>query len=216
MRLDIAARSVPGSVHPYEDRTLIDRNEGLFAVADGVTISSQGSGGAAAELAISLLRRKFQGDIVESIMEVHEEILEAKRRGDGTIGETTLTAAHIKRTHLEIANVGDSPAFLIRAGTARTLTQSDKSEYGYITQVIGYPETIKVHLNSLDLENGDCTIVASDGVGHVLDSPYLPLIVSKHPDATDLADEIINQARQTTSAYDDDKSVIVLYVLSAE
>ena len=57
--LDVSSRSVRGSMHPYEDRVLVDEERGLFAVADGVTGSSQGSGAVAAELALELLREGF-------------------------------------------------------------------------------------------------------------------------------------------------------------
>jgi protein phosphatase len=214
LSLETAAKSVPGSTHPYEDRILVDERKRLFAVADGVTISSQGSGGIAAEVAIELLQKAPIEDLVEAITRIHETVLNRKRMGDGTIGETTLTAAVIEGTTLELANVGDSPAYLVRNRSMKRLTHSDKSESGYITQVIGFPETIDVHLTKTQLRVGDFVIIISDGVLHVMNSPPFFGLVTREPSANELASKMIAEAQLRVGSYDDDKSVIVVKVLS--
>lgn len=209
--LEVAARSVPGSEHPYEDRLLVDEELGLYAVADGVTMSSQGSGAVAAELAVSLLRENFSGDLVATMTKVHQIAL-ARREKDRIIGETTLTAVALHERHLVVGNVGDSPAYLVRGTRMQSLIQEDKSPFGYITQVIGYPDTIQVHSTSLRLEDGDVVIVASDGVEHVLHAPFVNQVVGR-PKVGEVADVIIEEAETTFAGYDDDKSVIVLRVV---
>ncbi|TLY13683.1 MAG: hypothetical protein E6K84_03770 [Thaumarchaeota archaeon] len=183
--LEVAARSIPGSAHPYEDRILADDKVGLFAVADGVTHSSQGSGAVAAELALSLLREYFSGD---------------------------LTAVAVDEGRLLVGNVGDSPAYLVRAKNMRGLIQEDKSPHGYITQVIGYPETIHVHSTSLQLKDQDMVIVASDGIEHVLRVSFVHQLLSM-PEVSEVVDSIIQEAKARVTGYDDDKSVIVLRVV---
>ena len=206
--LEVASGSVPGSAHPYEDRILVDEELGLFAVADGVTLSSQGSGAVAAELALRLLRDNYLGDLAMAISNVHQ-IVARKREGDRTIGETTLTAVAVSEGSLQAANVGDSPAYLVRRGRMQSLVQEDKSPDGWITQVIGFPETVDVHSTRVQLEDKDTVIVASDGVGHVLRPPLVtqPVGISG---AANLADAIIKEAREQVAGYDDDKSVIIL------
>jgi hypothetical protein len=54
--VEVSSKSVPGTSHDYEDRILVNEARRLYAVADGVTSSSQGSGGVAAELALALLK----------------------------------------------------------------------------------------------------------------------------------------------------------------
>ena len=210
--LQIASRSIPGSQHPYEDRVLVDEKLGLFAVADGVTLSSQGSGGIAAELALGLLQENFKGDIVEAVKAVHRAAVE-RRRKDKDVGETTLTAITVSDERLQAANVGDSPAFLVSGGRIRNLFQEDRSPHGYITQVIGAPETVRVHSTSLDLRARDVVIVASDGVGHVLIPSMMDQFASK-PDADQIADAIIEEALAQRSGYDDDKSVIAIRIVA--
>jgi len=210
--LEVASRSVPGSAHPYEDRVLVDERLGLFAVADGVTLSSQGSGAVAAELVLRLLHENFLGDLAAAIGKVHQ-IVARRREGDGSIGETTLTAVAVSERSLQAANVGDSPAYLVRRSRMQSLVQEDKSPEGWITQVIGFPETVDVHNTRLQLEEGDTVIVASDGVGHVLRPPLVTQPIG-HSRAADLAEAVINEARKHVAGYDDDKSVIVLRFFS--
>lgn len=206
--LQVASRSVPGSVHPYEDRVLVDEELGLFAVADGVTNSSQGSGGVAADLAVSLLRENYTGDLAFAISKVHQ-IAWKKREEDRTLGETTLTAVAIRGESLQVGNVGDSPAYLVKGGKMLSLIQEDKSPHGYVTQVIGYPETIRVHSLHLRLEERNLLIVASDGVGHVLHFSFVSSLLER-PGVREIADAIVGEAQADTAPYDDDKSVIVL------
>jgi serine/threonine protein phosphatase PrpC len=135
--LDPYSKSVPGSAHAYEERMLVDEERKLYAVADGVTISSQGSGGVAAELALRLLKEIFSGDLIGAVEEVHRRLVDLKR-ADRNIGETTLTAAHlVDNNRAEIVNIGDSPGYLLRGGDLRVLTHADKNELGYIPQALG-------------------------------------------------------------------------------
>lgn len=189
----------------------MDEKLGLYAVADGVTNSSQGSGAVAAELALNLLRECFSGDLVSAIEGVHQAAL-ARREEDKTIGETTLTAVAINEEGLDAGNVGDSPAYLVKDRRMLSLIQEDRSPLGYITQVIGYPEAIRVHSMHSQLEEGDVVIVASDGVGHVLQPSSVGPLVNL-TEAGEVADAIIGEAKANATDYDDDKTVIVLRVL---
>jgi serine/threonine protein phosphatase PrpC len=112
-------------------------------------------------------------------------------------------------------NVGDSPAYLLRDNDLTVLTQADKSEFGYITQVLGYPEKIRVHSNAVGLKMNDYLILASDGVAHVINHATLLPIVRATVGSKEVAEAIIERAETTWVGYDDDKSVIVIRVLSA-
>jgi hypothetical protein len=211
--LDTHFKSVPGSTHVYEDRILVEEERKIYAAADGVTISSQGSGGVAAELALRLLKEVFSGDLAGAVGEVHRRPIGLKKT-DRTIGETTLTAAHLVDNGAQIVNVGDSPGYLLRDGDLRVLTHADRSELGYITQVLGYPEKIRVHSSTVALKTNDYLILASDGVAHVINHETLLPIVRMAPDAKEVAEAIIESAKRSWVGYDDDKSVIVIRVLS--
>jgi serine/threonine protein phosphatase PrpC len=212
--VDVSSKSVQGTSHPYEDRILVEEERGLYAVADGVTKSSQGSGGVAAETALALLREVFAGDLAVAVDVVHRRIFELKK-SDRTVGETTLTAAHVGEDGTEVVNVGDSPAYLVRAGGLQILTNPDTSGQGFITQVVGYPERIKVHSAIVKLRRDDYLILASDGVAHVLNEGLIP-IAAAAVYSSDLTEAIIEEAKGTPVEYDDDKSVIVIRVLEGE
>lgn len=212
LELDTSSKSIAGSVHPYEDWILADERKRLYAVADGVTTSSQGTGGVAAKLAIELLQENFSGNIVEAVRRTHGRLNEMKLR-DRSIGETTLTAASIGEEWAEVVNVGDSPAYLAREDTLQQLFHEDKDGYGYITQVIGYPEEIEVHLKRVSLRTGDYLILSSDGVGHVLDRQTILPLIRRDLSAEMLVGEIIERAETRSTGYDDDKSVIALRIL---
>jgi serine/threonine protein phosphatase PrpC len=191
---------------------LVDEKLGLFAVADGVSLSSQGSGGIAASLALSLLRENFKGDIVRAIEDTHR-IIAARKAEDWNIGETTLTAVAVKDHTLQAGNVGDSSAYLVRRGEMQSLVQEDKSKWGHLTQVIGFPEDVRVHSTSIELKDEDTVIVASDGVGHVL-WPSLMETITPKPNVEEVADAIIEEAKARKVGYNDDKSVLVLRVVT--
>ena len=204
-------RSVAGSEHPYEDRVLVDKERGLFAVADGVTRSSRGSGAVAAELALGLLREYYSGDIPSAIERVHRSARE-RREKDKTIGETTLTAVGVSDAEFQSGNVGDSPAYLVRRGEVVGLVQEDRGPWGNITQVIGAPERVNVHSRHLRLKDRDVVLVASDGVTHVLHPSLIDQFVLKGS-VEEIADAIIEEAKSARTGYDDDKSVIVVRLM---
>ncbi|HXW95313.1 MAG TPA: SpoIIE family protein phosphatase [Nitrososphaerales archaeon] len=208
--LEVATRSAPGRGHPYQDRVLVDERRGLFAVADGVTRSSQGDGAAGAELAVKLLSENFSGDLKRAVEEVHEMVF-GKMRQEWSIGETTLTAMSVNDSQAEVCNVGDSPARLIQGANITDLYTVDKSMQGDLTQVIGFPESIKVHSTRFQINNGDVIILATDGVDEVLHPPLIYRFLRK-VNAKEIADAIIQGARAQVrrGGYDDDKTVIVI------
>ncbi len=212
MSVEVSSKSAPGSSHAYEDRILVDEARRLYAVADGVTVSTQGSGAVAAERSLTLLRELFAGDLSAAVGAVHKKFVEL-RREDRTVGETTLTAAHVGELAAEIVNVGDSPGYLLRDGELRVLTHPDRSELGYITQVIGYPERITVHGSTVNLRKDDYVILASDGVAHVLNHATLLPMAAAARSSKDIVETIIDRAKVIWTGYDDDKSVIVIKVL---
>jgi len=210
---EVFEKSVRGTSHAYEDRTMVDQASRLFAVADGVTRSSQGSGAVAADRALMLLQSSFSGNLVAAVYSVHRDMVRL-RREDKAVGETTLTALHIREDDVaEVANVGDSPCYLLREQELHVLTQFDETPQGAISQTIGYPEEVEVHRAVVDLRRGDYLILASDGVAHVLNHVVLLPMARGHISAKEVGEAIIERAVATPARYDDDKSVIVIRVM---
>ena len=211
--LEVVSRSAPGLTHPYQDRVLVDEKRGLFAVADGVTRSSQGDGAIGAELAVRLLEENFSGDLKRTVEEVHEMVF-GKMKQEWSIGETTLTAMSVNDSQGEVCNVGDSPACLVQGANITSLYTADKSLQGDLTQVIGFPESVRVHSTRFQLNGGDVVILATDGVEQVLQPPLIYRYL-RRTNAHEIADAIIEGAKTQArkGGYDDDKTVIVIRVL---
>ena len=96
-----------------EDSMLIDDARNLYAIADGVTIPEGGK--EASSRAVTYLENIFVNELKKAIEHVNDKILEDKN--SLPIGYTTIVASAIKSSILEVANVGDTPAFLIRGNT---------------------------------------------------------------------------------------------------
>lgn len=212
MKLEVGYKSVPGSSHPYEDRILIDKERCLFAVADGVTISSQGSGGVAAEIAISEFSRLFAGDILKTLHQVNSRIVKLKLENK-SIGETTFTVAYFSNYQAHVANVGDSPAFIVRQDKLEQLTRSDRSPLGGLLQVIGLREEIHPYISRVSIEKNDVFLLASDGISHILDEETVVPLVKNLSKTSQIADKLVSLADHFPSGYDDDKSVIVIKIV---
>jgi len=211
--LEVVTRSEPGRGHAYEDRVLVDEGRGLFAVADGVTQSTQGTGAAAADLAVKLLSENFTGDLAKAVARVHE-IAFAKKKSDWSIGETTLTAMSVDEPMAEVCNVGNSPAILVQGAEITNLYTSDINLEGGLTQTIGLSQNITIHSSRFQLEGGNVVILASDGVERALRPPLIYRFLMK-VNAKEIADAIVEGAQTNGMGADDDKTVIVLRSLKA-
>jgi PPM family protein phosphatase len=101
------------------------------------------------------------------------------RKGMGA----TLTAVHVIGSHAYIAEVGDSRAYLIRAGAIRQLTKDqsyaqllvdagtlkpDEAETSpmsnLLAQAMGHTSAIRPALGKLELHDRDCLLLCSDGL----------------------------------------------------
>ena len=112
---------------------------------------------------------------------------------------TTLTAACVVGGELFIANVGDSRAYLIRAGSAKQLTRDDtlvqelvdrgdlseegarKSQHkNLLTRVIGPAPYVEFSFVHETLRKGDRILLCSDGLSNYHDEPRLAALA--HPE----------------------------------
>lgn len=205
-KLDIGFKSVPGTDHAYEDRVLVDAARGLFAVADGITLSSKGSGGIAARLSTYMLADFFKGDLQEAMSMVNKTMSKLAEF-DNYIGETTMTAACIKDGVLHVANVGDSPAYLFRAGNMKRIYAPDKSPGGGISQYVPCLGRIVIHKYQASLQPGDMLVIASDGVFNILNPKDIGSVEGLRME--EAAERLVGLSQDRKQSYDDDKSIIL-------
>ncbi|MHB1830262.1 MAG: PP2C family protein-serine/threonine phosphatase [Candidatus Micrarchaeaceae archaeon] len=207
LKLDIGFKSVPGTDHAYEDKIFVDGSRGLFAVADGVTLSSKGSGGVSARMSIYMLADFFKGDLKEAISMVNRTMSKLGAFDSG-VGETTITAAFIKDGILHAANVGDSPAYLLRRESMTAAYVPDKYMSGGLSQYIPFGAGMVVHTHHMELQPGDIVVIASDGVFNILNPRDILSVAGLRME--DAAERLVGLSQSRRQSYDDDKSIILV------
>lgn len=179
----------------------------LCALADGMGGHERGE--VASKLAIEALVERFYaedgaagGDMVTTLQlgfrRANERILEESINGGsggGSMG-TTMVAAAIVGSHLTVANVGDSRAYLIRAEQATQITrdhslvaeqvaggvltdeEARNSDYrNIITRALGHRPKVEVDIFEIGLLPEDRILLCSDGVSGSVEPEELAAIV---------------------------------------
>lgn len=200
MSLQATAATQKGLHLENQDSFLVNEKRGLFAVADGVTLSRNGK--KASNEAIQCLKN-WKGDIKEFFPAVNKKILDLKT------GSTTLTVASIKNNSLSVGHVGDSVLFLVRKSVQKITKDDALPSSNVLTQVIGKSE-MKSHFYTIPLQEGDIIILATDGVSkYVTEKEILESI--KKP-LSQIPGDLIRRAKKRPKLYEDDKTIIVIQV----
>ena len=187
-----------------EDSMLIDTTRNLYAIADGVTIPEGGK--EASSRAVTYLENVFNYDLKKAVEEVNKKILEDK--DVLRVGYTTIVATALKNNILEVANVGDTPAFLVRDNKIVMLTVPDKFLTGSLTQALG-EQNVKVHVTKEKLKQNDYVILASDGITNILTEEEILEIVKKYKDPKKIVESTFVAVEEEPQTYNDDKTMIV-------
>jgi len=189
-----------------EDFYLRQNTGSIVILADGV--GGEGNGDIASRLAAETACAIFQGakpetpprDIVRKIFdEASAKIFQAAQT-QGRMATTLLTSI-FHHDQVTVAHVGDSRAYLIRAGKIRRLT----SDHSYtslqvklglllernamtsphrstLTRSIGYEPICHYDILTESLQKDDVVLQCSDGLyGFVLDEEILDAVIKYHP-----------------------------------
>lgn len=204
-----------------EDRYSRDEKEGLFLVADGM--GGHVSGETASQLAIDCISDfviRSRSEEVQWPPLPQEDLTPAQRRllaavtlANRRINElssnpsfvkrmgTTLVGALVEGEHLAVVNVGDSRAYLIRAGQITQIT-ADHSFVGaqqksgilsreearvhpqrnILTSALGLAEDPQVDAYLSDVLPGDLYLLCSDGLHTALSDEDILAIILSIPD----------------------------------
>ena len=208
MKVDVFGDSKQGADHTEnEDSMLIDNIRKLYAIADGVTVPEGGK--EASSRAVTYLERFFDDNLKKAVERVNENIVGNKK--NLPVGYTTIAAASIKNNSLEIANVGDTPIFLVRDKGIVMLTVQDRFLTGDLTQALGQ-DIVNVHISQEKLKPNDYVILVSDGISDVLTEEDLLEIVKLHKEPKRIVEATFVAVDEEPQEYKDDKTMIVLQV----
>jgi protein phosphatase len=233
LRLIVAGKTHPGQRRPLNEdvwriaqadtRPLWQDRGWLCAIADGM--GGHAAGEVASQLAsVTLLQTYYGAEDVpfppamrleQAILAANLSVYEQSAVQDGQAGMgTTIVAAVVHGDWLTIGNVGDSRAYLIRAGQAIQITRdhswvaeqvaagalTEEQARGHIyrnvvTRCLGHRPTIQVDLYDQPLRSGDGVLLCSDGLSNqVSDAEIADLVTGLAPDrATDRLIDLANE-----------------------
>ena len=193
----------------------------LFVIADGMGGAKAGE--VASGLAVSAVEAE-QGDAARGEQRVTELIEEANRRVFRRASEdreaygmgTTMTVALVEDDKVAFGHVGDSRAYLIRAGQLDQLTDDHSlvaelvrggkltpeeaeshPQRSVITRALGTEPDIDVDTFTVEAEPGDVFMLCSDGLTTMVDDQSILDAVEGHrTDLREAAKELVNAANR--------------------
>ncbi len=208
-----------------EVRTHIVGSRGtLFAVCDGM--GGAAAGEVASQMAVDTIhdliqngpppanRDQFAHRLSTAIGEAGARIYLAAKSNRAQRGMgTTSTVAGVYDKTLFLGQVGDSRAYMVRAGKIKQLTKdqslvSKLIEAGQLTeaeaetyehshiilQALGTSDTVSVDLSFMDLRQGDCVLLCSDGLSGLITSELMREILTTTDDPTDACKKLTDAA----------------------
>jgi PPM family protein phosphatase len=210
-----------------------DHNEDAFVTfeaGDGavVLVVADGMGGhlageVASAIAIEVIQRELTepaadppGTLQATIEHANQEIWsEAERDPEKAGMGSTIVAAIVVGNQAYLANAGDSPAYLVRDGTAEQIThdhglvaeqiaaglirEEDAEHHPFrhiLTRCLGAESSVEVEIYPpCELQDGDVLVLCSDGLTeHVKKGELAALITSADPD--EIAKGLVDVANQ--------------------
>ncbi len=165
----------------------------IAAIADGV--STGGMGREAAQTTVTSLVRDYYGTpetwdttvALDRIVGAQNAWLAGvNRRRQPAMGLTTLTAVVLRGQSYTVAHVGDTRAYLLRAGQLTQLTHDhvvDHPDFQHqLLRCVGADDRVVVDYLQGDLQVGDVFVLLSDGVHNVLSARKLDALAQDSSD----------------------------------
>jgi len=218
MRVESGVATDLGKVREgNEDSYLVDPPLLLFAVADGM--GGHRGGEVASHLALETVEsmaRAETGTLAEQVQEANRIVFERSQHDRRVTGMgTTLTAARIIDDAVLLAHVGDSRAYLLRAGALRQLTEdhtlvnrmvkageitADEADVhphrNVLTRALGTEPDVDVDEDEVALMDGDRLLLCSDGLFGMVTEDQIQAILENEPDPQHAADRLIRAANR--------------------
>jgi serine/threonine protein phosphatase PrpC len=250
LSLEVAARTDKGikrqlnednmtSVVP-EDTQVLAQKGALFVVADG--LGGHDKGEIASELVVRVVSESYYQD---SSTDIGPSLLQAMRQANIALNRsieqegrtvesmgTTCIAAILHGTTAYVANVGDSRAYIVRAGKAQQISLdhswvAEQVRLGNLTEeearkdersnqiyrCMGERTDVEIDLFTEPVQDGDILVLCTDGLTNVVRDEELAAIVTQY-DSQESTTRLI--ARANENGGPDNITAVVVYVSLAE
>lgn len=203
MRVKVATRTEIGLVREHnEDDLLVDEQQRLFVVADG--LGGHVAGEVASSTAVRAAHAAFiesaatdpQRALPEALHLAHEAVMEEaaadpSRRGMGTTAVVATLSPDDRQ--LWVSHVGDSRAYLMRSGQLHRLTADHRIGGGNLTQALGTSGEIEPDTARVDLQTADRVLLCTDGLTDMLgDDEIATHVASGEPEQS--CDRLVDAA----------------------
>ncbi|MDP9067737.1 MAG: Stp1/IreP family PP2C-type Ser/Thr phosphatase [Actinomycetota bacterium] len=232
MRPIVAAKTDVGRVRQgNEDSYLVA--EPLFAVADGM--GGHLGGEIASETAVDTITERARAEAPQdaaglgALVRAANSAIWEKAQGDPNLHGmgTTCTLALVRDGELHLAHVGDSRAYLLRAGELSQLTddhtlvsrmvregrlsaeEADRHpQRSIITRALGVDADVEVDEMSLGIEEGDRFLLCSDGLTSMIDFQEVHNVLGREHDPQSAVDRLVELANEAGG--EDNVTVVVI------
>ena len=250
MKVVASAMTDKGPVREVnEDFCCVEEGLGLFAVADGM--GGHMAGEVASKMAIEVVRdfiatkegddRQPLGEYQKEYSNISNRAAEAVRLANRIINDasrsnpsyermgTTLTAAVLRNDRFSIAHVGDSRAYLIRAGCIEQITDdhslvAEQLKMGLlteeaakhsdiknvITRALGVNPDIDVDIEELAIADGDRVVLCTDGITSVVSDGEILSAALSSRGADVLCKSLLALANERGSR--DNMTIVAVYI----
>ena len=228
MRVDAGAATDIGKVRERNEDSFLAESP-VFAVADG--IGGHRGGEVASRLALEVVEQMStngKGTLAERVREANRAVFERSQADRQVTGMgTTLTAVVVEGAGVRLVHVGDSRAYLLRAGSLRQLTEdhtlvarmvktgeitTDEAEIhphrNVLTRALGTEPEVRVDEQDVPLIDGDRLLLCSDGLTGMVTEDQIQVILEAAVSPQDAADRLIKAANRAGGV--DNITVVVL------
>ncbi|MGH9036972.1 MAG: Stp1/IreP family PP2C-type Ser/Thr phosphatase, partial [Acidimicrobiia bacterium] len=233
MRIAVGARTDVGRGRPAnEDTFLVDHDDRLYAVADGM--GGHRAGEVASATAIDALQAAFAdgAPLDQAVGEANAAVFaKASANLDMRGMGTTLTAAALLDDHrVLLGHVGDSRAYLMRGGGVTQITEdhslveqlvregrlspeeaASHPQKAIITRALGIDPEVEVDTYPVDLRPGDRLLLCSDGLTNMLADTAIAGVLRRQSDPQAAAEQLVDLAYEAGG--DDNITVVVIDAL---
>jgi PPM family protein phosphatase len=210
----------------------------LFAVADGMGGAQAGE--VASKLAAAALEDTDSGSssgqerVVSLIQEANRRVYARANADPATSGMgTTMTVALVEGQVVTIGHVGDSRAYLVRAGSLEQLTEDHSlvnellksgklspqeaethPQRSVITRAVGTDPDVEVDAFTVDALEGDVFLLCSDGLTDMVDDDGILDVVERYPDDLDrVAKSLVSAANRGGG---EDNITVIAFTMTAD